>query len=76
MIEKTETMIPDSKHSAVAEAEKAERQTESMENNIASVATDEEIFFAKQRYKLHLATPDDGVSEDVLKNYFFKKYGF
>ena len=64
------------KHSAVAESKEADWQTGSMEKNAVPEATDEEIYFAKQRYKLHLATPDEGISEDILKNYFFKKYGF
>ncbi len=38
--------------------------------------SDEEIFFAKERWKLHLASPDEGVNIDVLKHYFLKNYGF
>lgn len=38
--------------------------------------TDEDIFFAKQRYNLHQSTPDEGVEINILKNYFSKKYGF
>ena len=34
-----------------------------------------EIFFAKERYKLHQATPDEGVSIQVLKTYIYNKYG-
>ena len=69
-------MIFYGKHSAVAEAEIADGQTDNIKFNLATSVTDEEMFFAKQRYKLHLATPDEGISEDILKNYFFKKYGF
>lgn len=38
--------------------------------------TDEDIFFAKERIKLHQFTPDEGVDITILKNYFSKKYGF
>ncbi len=37
--------------------------------------TDNEIFFAKERFKLHQSTPDEGVSVHVLKNYIYNKYG-
>ena len=37
--------------------------------------SDIEIFFAKERFKLHQATPDEGVSIHVLKNYIYNKYG-
>ena len=41
-----------------------------------SVAKDQDVFFAKERYKLHQTMPDEGVSKEVLEKYFFKKYGF
>ncbi len=37
--------------------------------------SDNEIFFAKERFKLHQATPDEGVSIHVLKTYIYNKYG-
>ena len=37
--------------------------------------SDNEIFFAKERFKLHQATPEEGVSIHVLKNYIYNKYG-
>ena len=40
-----------------------------------SSRTDSEIFFAKERFKLHQATPDEGVSIHVLKTYIYNKYG-
>ena len=38
--------------------------------------TDTDTFFAKERYKLHLTTPNEGVYVEALKKYFSKKYGF
>ncbi len=38
--------------------------------------SDEDMFFAKERYKLHQSTPVEGVDIDILKKYFSKKYGF
>lgn len=40
-----------------------------------SRVSDNEIFFAKERFKLHQATPDEGVSIQVLKTYIYNKYG-
>ena len=40
-----------------------------------SQISDSDIFFAKERLGLHKATPDEGVSIQVLKNYIQKKYG-
>ena len=37
--------------------------------------SDSEIFFAKERFKLHQATPDEGVSIHVLKTFIYNKYG-
>ncbi len=37
--------------------------------------SDNEIFFAKERFKLHQATPDEGVSIHILKTYIYNRYG-
>ena len=46
------------------------------EKNVISDTTDEDIFFAKERYNLHQSSPEEGVDTDILKKYFSKKYGF
>jgi putative addiction module component (TIGR02574 family) len=38
--------------------------------------TIEEISFAEERLELHNATPNDGLSIDVLKKHFADKHGF
>ena len=40
-----------------------------------SRVSDSEIFFAKERFKLHQATPDEGVSIHVLKTFIYNNYG-
>ncbi len=46
------------------------------ENNISRrLKADREAFFAKERFKLHQAAPDEGVSIEILKKYIQKKYG-
>ena len=47
-----------------------------LEENSIHTVTDEEVFFAKQRFKLYQSMPDEGVDIDILKKYFFKKYGY
>ncbi len=44
--------------------------------NAVSNVSDQDVFFAKERYKLHQTTPKEGVEIDILKKYFSKKYGF
>ncbi len=44
-------------------------------SGITAYITDKDVFFAKERLKLHEATPDEGVSIDILKKYIYKKYG-
>jgi hypothetical protein len=62
-------------HPVLEESEQTDERTDSMNNEVPN-ATDKEIFFAKERYKLHQTTPDEGVSVEILKKYFFRKYGF
>ncbi len=45
------------------------------ESRILPQVSDSDVFFAKERLCLHKATPEEGVSLQVLKNYIQKKYG-
>lgn len=63
-----------SRNSPVLEDEKP-LEMRAGKNTVFDV-TDEDIFFAKERYNLHQSTPDEGVDVNILKNYFLKKYGF
>lgn len=69
-------MISNKQYPEEAKSNQLNHVAEEGNKNVILNITDQEIFFAKQRYKLHLARPDEGVSEDILRNYFFKKYGF
>lgn len=46
-----------------------------IENDLLNV-TEEEIKFAKERLKLHLDSPSEGISIDELKKSISEKYGF
>jgi putative addiction module component (TIGR02574 family) len=48
---------------------------DSIENDSLNV-TDEEVQFAKQRLKLHLESPNEGVNTEELKKIMSEKYGF
>jgi len=46
-----------------------------IENDLLNV-TEEEIRFAKERLKLHLDNPSEGISLDEFKKSISEKYGF
>ena len=50
--------------------------THNEHERLMAEASDEDVFFAKHRYKLHLTTPAEGVRIEFLQQYFSKKYGF
>ena len=45
------------------------------DNDASSVVNDADFSFAKERFKLHQTTPEEGVSIQALQNYILKKYG-
>ena len=67
----------DCESSALAKEEIRDAHTDMADSEKAflSQVTDSDIFFAKERLCLHKATPEEGVSLHVLKNYIRKKYG-
>ena len=65
----------ESSESTKEEIENGRIDVNNNHNMLLSQVTDSDIFFAKERLGLHKATPEEGVSLQVLKNYIQKKYG-